>query len=129
MRRKRQIGELLDLQTEALGCRLQEIAVARRALRVELEILHAAILENDQLDILTAHVDDHVRIFVELDRRFGMGHCFDEPDISVQNILEHVFGVARRSYAKHFELRALVLDLFADGFKLFDGVLDRIAAR
>ena len=50
-----------DRDTKSFRCGLQEIAIARRALRVELEILNTAILEDDEL-ISCLDVHDDLRI-------------------------------------------------------------------
>ena len=106
---KGQIGELFDLQAEPFRGGLQEVAVARRALRVQLEILYAAVFQDNELDVLAADVDDDVRIVVKLERGFGVGDRFDQADIGFQNILENVFGVAGGCDAENFEFRALRL--------------------
>src|SRR5215472_11431079 len=59
------VGVLINGNAQRLRGGLQEIAVAGRALRVELEVLDAAIFKDDQLDVLAADVHDHVRILVE----------------------------------------------------------------
>src|SRR4029077_12455439 len=63
---ERQIGVLFHGQPKSFCGRLQEIAVPRRALRVELKIFHAAVMENDDLYVLPAHVDDDVWILIKL---------------------------------------------------------------
>ena len=120
---KSEVGKLLHLQPESFGGRLQEVAVARGALRVQLEILHAAVFEDDQLDVLAAHVHDHVRIVVELQRGFGVRDGFDQPDVGLQHILQNVLRVAGGRHAQHFELRALRLHLAAQVLEHLDGVL------
>jgi len=69
-----------------------------------------------------------VRVVVELQGRFRVRDRFHQAHVGVQHVLEHVLGVAGGSDAEHFELRALVLDLFADRLELIDRVLYRIAA-
>ncbi len=65
---KSQIRVLVYVQSEAFRRGLEEVSVPRRALRVQLEILHAPVMQNDDFDVLSAHVHDHVRIFIELQR-------------------------------------------------------------
>ena len=83
LRREGEIGILRHVKAEALGGRLQEISIARRALRVQLEVLHAAVVQDDDLDVLPANVDDHVRIFVELQRRLGMSDGLNQCNVGV----------------------------------------------
>src|SRR5262249_10643154 len=90
LRRKRQIGKLIYIQAKSFGGGLQEISIARRTLCVELEVFHAAVVQDDDFDVLPAYVDDHVRIFVKLERRLGMRNGFHERDISFQHVLQNV---------------------------------------
>src|SRR5262249_55380264 len=96
------IGELLYLHAKALGRRLQEVSVACRALRVQLEVLHAAIFEDDEFDVLAAYIDDDMRVVVELQRRLGVSDSFNQSDIGVQYIFENVFRVTSSSDAEDF---------------------------
>src|SRR6185437_5812514 len=68
------VGKLLHLEAEAFAGALQEVAVAGGALGVELEILYAAILENDDLDVLAAYVADDIRVRIEMQRGLRVGH-------------------------------------------------------
>ena len=108
---------------------MQEISIARRALRVELEIFYAAVVQDDDLDVLAAHIDDHVRIFVELQRRFGVRDGFHQRDVGIQNIFQNVFRVAGGRDPEHFQLRVLRLHLPAQVLEHVNGVLNRIAVR
>ena len=108
---------------------MQEVAVARRALRVQLEILDAAVLQDDDLDVLAADVADHVDVVVEMQAGFGVGHGFDERGIGADHVLQNVFGVAGGAHAQYLERRRPDRNL---PFKLvhhLDGVLDRVALR
>ncbi len=58
------VGELGDVVAEAGRRALQEVAVPRRALGVQLELLHPPLLHDDDLDVLPAHVHDDVRVRV-----------------------------------------------------------------
>ena len=82
-----EIGEFFHLHAEAFGGRLQEVSVARGALRVQLEIFHAAVFEDDELDVLPADVDDDVRILVKLQRRFGVRDGFDQRHVGIETSL------------------------------------------
>ena len=92
------VGELFDLEAEALAGALQEIAVAGGALRVELEVLHAAVFQDDDLDVLAANVADDVRVGIEVERGLGVGHGFDQRHIGADGVLQNVLGVAGRAY-------------------------------
>ena len=82
---------------DAEGARggFEEIAVARRALRVQHEVLDAAILQRNQLDVLAADIDDDIDVRAELLRRAGVGHGLDQCDVGAQDALEHVLRIAR----------------------------------
>ena len=99
VRRKSDIGVFLDFYAERLGGRLQEVSVARRTLRVQLKVLYAAVFEDDELDVLTADVDDAVRIVVKAHRRLRMRDGFHERHISVQRFLQNILRVAGCSHA------------------------------
>ena len=127
--RERAIGELLHRNAEGFGGRLQEVAVPRGTLRVQLEVLDPPFGQHNQLDVLAADVDDDVRIGVVLDRRLGVGDGLDQRRIGGEHVLEHVFGVARRADAEDFEGRALRLHLAAQFLEDIDRVLDRVSFR
>src|SRR5215469_1269058 len=59
------VGVLVHGNTQRLRGGLQEIAIAGRALRVELEVLNASVFQDDELDVLPADVHDHVRVLIE----------------------------------------------------------------
>ena len=127
--RERALREFLDRNPERLGGRLQEVAVARRALRVQLEVLDPPLRQDDEFDVLAADIDDDVGILVVLDRRLGMSHRLDECRVGRQHVLQNVFRVSGRAHAEHFERRPLRLDLFAQLVEDVDRVLDGIAFR
>jgi hypothetical protein len=120
---------LVYAKAETFRRRLQEISISGRALRVELEILHSAVVQDDDLDVLAAHVDDHVRIIVELERRFGVRDGFDQSDVRVEDILQNVLGISGCRDSKNFQLRVLRLHLAAQTLEHLDRVLNRIAIR
>jgi len=83
LRVKSEVRKILYLQPESLGGRLQKVPVARGALRVQLEILHAAVFQDDELDVLAAHVDNHVRVVVKLQGGLGVGDRFHKAHVSL----------------------------------------------
>ena len=129
LRRESQIGILLDVQAETFRRGLQEVSIARRALRVQLEIFHAAVVQDDDLDVLPAHIDDDVRIFVKLQRRLGVRHGLHQRHVGMQNIFQNVFRIAGRGDAQHFQLGALRFHLPAQVLEHLNRVLNRIAVR
>ena len=129
LRRERHVGVALDRNAELLGRGLKEVAVARRALRVQLEVDDAALAQQDQLDVLAADVDDDLRIVVESQRRFGVGDRLDERGVRLQHVAQNVLGVSRRSGAEDREPRAVRFHRGSQAAGDVDGVADRIAAR
>src|SRR5215472_4301480 len=119
------VGILLDLVAERLGGALQEVSISCRTLRVQLKVFYSPILEHNELDVLPANVHDHMRVFVELHRRLSMRYSFDQCDISLQHVFQHVFGVAGRSHSEHFECCTLRLNRHEH----VDCVLDGVAVR
>ena len=67
-------------------------------------------MEDDELDVLTTDVNDDVRIFVELESRFGMRDCFDQRYVCVEDVFENVFRVAGRADAENGSPRAGAID-------------------
>ena len=84
-------------------------------------------MQNDDLNILPAHVDDDVRIFIELEGRLGVRHGLDQRDVGVQHVFQNVLGVAGGGYSQDLELGILRLDLSAQIFEHLNRVLDRVA--
>ncbi len=105
------IGILLHRHVEALRGGLQEVAVARRTLRVELEIFHAAVLQDDDLDVLAADVADDVHVVVEVQAGFGVGDGFDQRGIGADDVFQNVLGVAGGADAEDLERGALIGNL------------------
>ena len=118
---------VLDRDAKSFRRGLQEIAVAGGALCVELEVFDAAILEDDELDVLSADIDDDVRIITEAQRRLGVRHGFNQGDVGRQHALQNVLGVAGRAHAEDFQMRALRFNLLAQILEEVDRVLDRVA--
>ena len=106
---------------------MQEVAVARRALRVQLEILHAAVLQDDDLDVLPAHVADHVHVVVEMQAGFGVRHGFHQRRVRADHVLQNVLGVTGGAHAQNLQFGALVADLPFELLQHLDGVFDRVA--
>ena len=86
MRGKGEVGELIDVQPETFGGGLEEVSISGGALRVELEVFYAAVVEDDDFDILAADVHDHVWVFVEFQGGFRVGYGFHQGDVGLQNI-------------------------------------------
>ena len=105
------VGVLLDLEAEAFGGGLQEVAVAGRALRVELEVLDLAVLQDDELDVLAADVADHVDVVVEVQGRLGVRDRLHQRHVRAQRILQDVLGVAGRADAEDLQRRRPALTL------------------
>src|ERR1019366_1358213 len=121
------IGILFHLDVEALRGGLQEVAVARRTLRVQLEILHAAVLEDDDFDILAAHVADDVHAFIEVEARLGVGHGFHQRRIGAHDVLQNVLGIAGSADAENLQFRAGIADLAVELLQHLDRVFDGVA--
>ena len=98
-------------------------------MRVQLEVLHAPIVQDDELNILPANVYDHMRIFVELERGFGVRNGFNQRHVGLQHILQDVLRVPGRAHSQHFHSGILRFDLLAQVFEHVDRVLDGIAVR
>ena len=127
--RECQIGILFDAQPKTFGGRLQEIAIARGALGIQLEIFDPAVVQDDDLDVLPAHVDDDVRIFVKLERRLGVRHGLYQRDVGVQDVFQNVLRIAGGGHSQDFQLRVLRFHLAAQVLEHFDRVLNRISVR
>ncbi len=127
--RKSDVRVLLHLVTERLGCALQEIAVSGRALGIEFEVLDAAILQYDQLNVLAAHVHDDVGILVELHGRFGVRHGFHQRNIGLEHVFQNILGISGGADPEHFQGGSLRLHLLTQRDEHVDGVLYGIAAR
>ena len=125
--RERKIGVLIDAESEAFGRGLQEISVACRALRIQLEVFDASVVQDDDFDVLPAHVHNHVWIFVEFEGRLGVGNCLHQRHVSVENIFQDVLRIASGCDAQYFQFCVLILDLGAQILEHLDRVLDRIA--
>ena len=124
-----EVGILFDAQPEPFRSRLEKVSIAGGALRIQFEIFHPAIVKNDDLDILPTHVDDHVRIFIELERRLRVSHGLDQSHVGVQDVFQNIFGVAGGGDSQDLELGILRFDLSAQILEHLDRVLDRVAVR
>ena len=123
------VGVLLHRHVEALRGGLQEVAVARRALRVQLEIFDAAVLQDDDLDVLPADVADHVDVVVEVQAGLGVRDGLDERGVGADHVLQNVLGVAGGADAEDLQLGALIANLPIELLQHLDRVLDRVALR
>ena len=118
---------MLHGQAEPFGSGLQEIAIAGGALGIQFEILDASVLENDQLDVLPADIDDDMRIVVVLECRLRMRHGFHQCDVGFQDISQDVLGVTRRTDTKDVQAGALGPHLTFQVIEHVNGVLNRVA--
>ena len=126
-RRKCDLRKLLDFESEAFGDCLQEVAVSGGALGIQLEILDPPVFQNDQLDVLPAHIDDGIRALVVVQRGFGMRDGFDQGNVGADDVPQRVLGIPGGCRSQHLDPRALRFDLAAQLFEDLDRVLDRIA--
>src|ERR1017187_6783065 len=121
------IGVLLHRHVKALRGGLQEVAVARRTLRIQLEILHAAVLQDDDLDVLAAHVANHVHVVVKVKTGLGMGHRLDQRRVGADHVLQDVLGISRGADTQNLQVCALIADLCVELLQNLDSVFNRIA--
>ena len=126
LRRKSEVGELIYAKAETFGGGLKEISVSRGALCIEFEIFYAAVVQNDDLDVLAAHVHNHVRVFVKLQRRFGVRNRLDQRDIGLENIFQDVLGIAGCCDAQNLQFGVLRFHLAAQVLEHLNRVLDRV---
>ena len=84
-------------------------------------------MQDDDFDVLPAHVHNHVWIFVEFEGRLGVGNCLHQRHISIENIFQDILRIPCGRHAQHFQFRVLTLDLGAQILEHLDRVLDRIA--
>ena len=108
---------------------MQEVAVSGGALGVQLEIFYPSIVQNDQLDVLATDINDHVGIVVKFERRLGVRDGFDQGNVSFEDILQDVLGVAGSPDSQNLKVRVLCFHLLAQVFEHVDSVLDGIAVR
>ena len=123
LREKRAVGDLAERNAESFGDALQERAIARRALRVQAEIAHRAVLQDHDLDVHAADVADAIGIREIVQARGGVSDGLHHAAIRAQNALEQILAVAGDSEAKNLA----VADGFAKLAEQASGVLDRIA--
>ncbi len=105
---------------------MEEVPVAGGALSVQLEVFDLAVFQDNHLDVLAAHVDDHVRVTVVVEGGFGVGHCLDDCDIRGERVFQHVLGVARCSNSGNVQDCALVLDGRSEVGQYVLGVSQRV---
>ena len=107
---------------------MQKIAVAGRALRVQLEIPHAPVAQQNQLDVLPADIDDHLRIGKIMQRRLRVRDGLHQRHVRAQHLAENVLGVAGRAHAENLQPRAAIhFHLSAQIAKHLNRVRNRIA--
>ena len=108
---KGQLRELGDVEPEASGGALEKVAIAGRALGVQLEVLHPAVLHDDDFDVLAAHISDDVHVGVVAQGRLRVGHRLRYGDVGAQGLLHDVLGVAGGARAPNANAGALALHL------------------
>ncbi len=124
---ERDVGVVGDLDAELVGHRLQQHAVAGRALVRQAEVLDVAVLHEQDLDVLAADVADDVDVAEVVRRRHHVGDGLDDAGVRLDRLLEHVGGVAGRAEALHLQDRALVGDVLLQARQDLLGVGDRVA--
>ncbi len=129
LRLERHVGVFLDLIAESRGGALQEVAVAGGALGVELEVLDLPVLQHDDLDVLTANVNDNVNVFVVVQGGLRMRNCFDERHIGFKRLRKQILGVTGRSDALDFERGALAFHVLSELLQQILRVQKRVAFR
>ena len=128
--RERDIGVVANIDVELIGHRLQQHAVAGRALVREPEVLHFTVLKEQHLDVLTADVADDVDIGpAEVRRALHMGHGLDDVGIGAQRTVEHFRGIAGGAQTEYLEVTALLGDKTLDAREDVLRVLQRISLR
>ncbi len=88
------IGVIFNRNIKALGGGLQEVAVAGGTLSVEFEVFDAVVLQDDDLDVLTAYVADDIHAVVEVKTGFGVGDGFDQSRVGSDDVLQDVLGIS-----------------------------------
>lgn len=96
-------------------------------MRVELEVLHVAVLQDNEFDILTAHVDDHMWVVIELERGFGVCDRLNQCHIGVENITQDTLRISRGAHSKNFKRCTWTFNLLAQLGEHVNGVLNGIA--
>ncbi len=109
--REGEAGVLAHVVAKARRRALQEVTVARRALSVELEVLHLAVFQDDDLDVLAADVTDDIDVVIKVQRALAMSDSLDDRRIGPQHIAEDVLRVAGGANAEDLEVAIFGLDL------------------
>jgi hypothetical protein len=73
------------------------------------------------------NVNDHMRVAVELHRRFRVGDRFNKCDIRLTDVLQDVLCLPSGTDTKHVHVRALSFDLLSKPGEHFNRVLYGIA--
>ena len=129
LRLEGRVGVLGDREAELVGHRLQQHAVAGRALVGELEGLDVAVLHEQDLDVLAADVADDVDVAEIVHRAHHVGDRLDDVHVGACSaLLEHVRRVAGRAEADDLQRGALRLcTRRRSAAEQVLGVLDRVA--
>src|ERR1700746_3074033 len=102
LRGKGQVRVLIYVEAEAFRGRLQEVSIPGGTLGIQLEILHAAVMQNDDFDVLAAHVDDYVWIVIELQRGFGVRDRLHQSNVRFEDVFQNILGVPGGCDAEYF---------------------------
>ena len=122
-------GVFLDGKTELIGHRLKQHPVAGRALVRQLERLYVSVLHEEDFDVLTTDVTDHVDVTEIVRRAHHVRDGLDDVHVGANALLEHIGRVPRRPETHDIELGSLGTDTGAQVFEELFGVLNRIALR
>ncbi len=115
VRGERHISIVVHLHAKRPRGALQEIAVPRRALCVEPEVLDLSVLQDDDLDVLATHVADDVGVRVEVEGRPGVRDGFHDCHVGAEHVPEDVLRIAGDAEAEDVERGALVFHRRAAG--------------
>lgn len=101
---KSRIGILLNRNAELIRHRLQEHPVTGGALIGQLEIANVPVLEEENLDILTADIADHIDVAELVNGAHHMRDRLHDINVCPQRFFQHVCGVSRSAEADDLQL-------------------------
>src|SRR5690606_10496753 len=118
-----------DGQTKLIRHRLQQHAIAGRATIGQLEVGDIAVLHEQDFDILTADVADHIDVSKAVHGAHHVSDGLDDIDVGQNRFFQDVSGVTRGPKAQTFQGGTLTLNAFFEFSKKLFGVLDRVTLR
>ena len=127
--RESHVGKVVDGDSQRFGGGLQKIAVSGRALSVQAEVFHRAVLQDDDLDVLPADVNDRVDIGANPQGGLGVGHGFHQRGVGVEDPLQKIARVAGGGGAENFQPHVSLGERLAELLHHGHGVRDRVGAR